>query len=128
MAPTTTAAVASAKGIDFDAVAAVERNRAALEGARDHLPSMLVDVLAGRRTEIDAMCGAVVAEGRRLGVPVPVNEVVTELVRAIAATPRYRQLGSILAGNRWSVMKALTWHGDMSFGPTRGRRGGSGGR
>lgn len=80
------AAVARAKGIDFDAVVAVERNRAALEGARDHLPSMLVDVLAGRRTEIDAMCGAVVAEGRRLGVPVPVNEVVTELVRAIERT------------------------------------------
>jgi 2-dehydropantoate 2-reductase len=76
-------AVARAKGIDLDEAAAVERNRAALEGARDHLPSMLCDVLAGRPTEIEAMCGAVVAEGRRLGVPTPVIEVVSDLVRAV---------------------------------------------
>jgi 2-dehydropantoate 2-reductase len=80
------AAVARAKGIELDASTAIDRNRAALEGARDHLPSMLADVLAGRRTEIEAMCGAVVAEGSRLGVSVPVTEVVTELVRAIERT------------------------------------------
>lgn len=47
---------------------------------------------------------------------------VNELVAAIAAVPRFGHLGPILAANPWSVMKALAWHGDMSFGPTRGRQ------
>jgi hypothetical protein len=46
---------------------------------------------------------------------------VDEIVAAIAASPRFAHLGPILAGNPWSVMKAITWHGDMSFGPARGR-------
>ena len=44
-----------------------------------------------------------------------------ELVVAIAARPRFKHLGPILADNPWSVMKAIAWHGDMSFGPARGR-------
>ena len=47
---------------------------------------------------------------------------VTELVAAIAARPRFAHLGPILAGNPWSVMKAITWHGDMSFGPSSSGR------
>lgn len=47
-----------------------------------------------------------------------------ELVAAIAARPRFAHLGPILAGNPWSVMKAIAWHGDMAFGPPRGSQGG----
>jgi hypothetical protein len=47
---------------------------------------------------------------------------VKELVSAIAARPRFAHLGPILDANPWGVMKALTWHGDMSFGLGRGRR------
>jgi Winged helix DNA-binding domain len=47
---------------------------------------------------------------------------VKELVAAIAAPPRFSHLGPILAGNPWNVMKVLAWHGDMSFGPMRGRQ------
>jgi len=47
---------------------------------------------------------------------------VKELVAAIAARPRFAHLGPILAGNPWSVMKAIAWHGDMSFGPARGQQ------
>jgi 2-dehydropantoate 2-reductase len=36
--------------------------------------SMLQDRDRGALTEIDALCGAVVREGRRLGVPTPLNE------------------------------------------------------
>jgi 2-dehydropantoate 2-reductase len=45
-------------------------------------PSMLQDVMRGRRTEIDYLNGYVVAEGRRVGVPTPFNEVVVRLVHA----------------------------------------------
>ena len=44
-------------------------------------PSMLQDVMRGRRTEIDHLNGYVVAEGRRLGVPTPFNQAVVDLYR-----------------------------------------------
>ncbi|GAB7547760.1 2-dehydropantoate 2-reductase [Cupriavidus sp. 8B] len=50
-----------------------------------HKPSMLQDILAARRTEIDAINGAVVAAARRHGVPVPCTESLLQLVRLIEA-------------------------------------------
>ncbi len=43
--------------------------------------SMLQDLVAGQPTEIEALCGAVVAEGQRVRVPVPVNERLARWVR-----------------------------------------------
>lgn len=45
--------------------------------------SMLQDVEAGRPTEIDALCGAVVRAGRRVGVPTPVNTMLLETITQI---------------------------------------------
>ena len=42
---------------------------------------MLQDLRAGRPTEIDALCGAVVALASQTGVAAPVNEALTTLVR-----------------------------------------------
>jgi 2-dehydropantoate 2-reductase len=47
--------------------------------------SMLQDVEAGRPTEIDSINGAVCLEGERLGVPTPMNSVVTRLTKAISS-------------------------------------------
>jgi hypothetical protein len=47
---------------------------------------------------------------------------VKELVAAIAASPSFSHLGPILGRDPWTVMKALTWHGDMSFGPPGSRQ------
>jgi 2-dehydropantoate 2-reductase len=47
--------------------------------------SMLQDIERGRPTEIDSINGVIVEEGRRLGVPVPYNEMVWKLVRAMQA-------------------------------------------
>ena len=44
---------------------------------------MLQDVERGAPTEIDSICGAVVANGEKLGVPTPANQVVWQLVRAL---------------------------------------------
>ncbi len=49
--------------------------------------SMLQDLERGARTEIDAMSGAIVSEGRRLGVATPVNERLLRLVRAREGRP-----------------------------------------
>jgi len=43
--------------------------------------SMLQDLERGRLTEIDAINGSIVREGKRLGVPTPVNDVMVALVK-----------------------------------------------
>jgi 2-dehydropantoate 2-reductase len=44
---------------------------------------MLKDVLAGKKCEIDYICGAVVAAGKRVGVETPLCEKVVEIVHGI---------------------------------------------
>ena len=59
--------------------------RATVEGLADRLfnrPSMLQHMDAGLPTEIDALNGAVVREGRTLGVSTPFNEALTLLIKA----------------------------------------------
>jgi 2-dehydropantoate 2-reductase len=50
-----------------------------------HESSMLQDLRAGRRTEIDAITGAVVALAARHGVEAPVSRAVLSLVRFLEA-------------------------------------------
>src|SRR4026207_1777612 len=47
---------------------------------------MLQDVMRGRRTEVDYLNGYVANEGRRLGVPAPLNAAGVEGFRALGAT------------------------------------------
>ncbi len=77
-----TARVATAEGVNLDEAEAVERARAVAEATADNRSSMLEDVVAGRRTEIDALNGYVVAEAADHGVDAPVNRALTALVRA----------------------------------------------
>ncbi|MBM3395217.1 MAG: 2-dehydropantoate 2-reductase [Betaproteobacteria bacterium] len=74
--------VARAKGVklDFDdAVAYVRNFGSKIPNAR---PSMLLDAMAGRLSEIDYINGAIPAVGNPLGVATPYNTVVSTLVRA----------------------------------------------
>lgn len=48
-----------------------------------HVFSMLSDVRARQPTEVDWLTGAVVREGRRLGIPVPIHETLFALVKGI---------------------------------------------
>jgi 2-dehydropantoate 2-reductase len=48
----------------------------------DHHPSMLQDMRRGKKTEIDALNGAVVAMGAELGIDVPYNWTITQLIKA----------------------------------------------
>jgi 2-dehydropantoate 2-reductase len=79
-------AVAVASGIDVHVDDPVDYVRAfgeAIPGAR---PSMLLDRLAGRPTEIDAINGAIPPRAEALGLAAPVNATVTALVRALEAS------------------------------------------
>lgn len=77
-------AVASDVKLGFDdPVAWVHDFGSAIPGAR---PSMLLDVLAGRASEVDVINGSIPRLGDELGVPAPVNRTVTALVHAIERT------------------------------------------
>jgi 2-dehydropantoate 2-reductase len=61
-----------------------------IAGARGRKPpSLLLDLRGGRgRTEVDVLNGAVVAAGRSLGVPVPVNAAFARVLADIAYMPQ----------------------------------------
>jgi 2-dehydropantoate 2-reductase len=73
-------AVAAAEGVVIE-LAAIESMLAITHGVfSDTEPSMLQDVLAGRQTEAGELQGAVVARGRRHGVPTPRLELLHALL------------------------------------------------
>jgi 2-dehydropantoate 2-reductase len=77
-------AVAKARGIYFPEMENItEFVYQAFAGTKDNKVSMLQDVEAKRRTEIDTLNGAIVAEGERLGVDVKANKVITMLVKSL---------------------------------------------
>jgi len=74
--------VAQQKGIRIEGNP-IDKVKHAAEATRENRSSMGQDFDYKRRTEIDAINGAVVREAQRLGIPVPFNEAVTDLVKAI---------------------------------------------
>ncbi|MGI8886547.1 MAG: ketopantoate reductase family protein [Gaiellaceae bacterium] len=77
-------AVAAAQGITLDADPEELIDHAARpDVAYDHKASMLQDVEARRRTEIDYLNGGIARFGRELGVPTPLNNALTALVKAL---------------------------------------------
>ena len=77
-------AVASAQGIVLDADPEELIDHAAKpEVAYGHKASMLQDVEARRRTEVDYLNGGIARFGRELGVPTPLNDAVTALIKGV---------------------------------------------
>jgi 2-dehydropantoate 2-reductase len=77
-------AVAEAQGIELDEDPEELIDYAARpDVAYDHKASMLQDVEARRETEIDFLNGGVVRFGREHGVPTPLNEAVTALIKGL---------------------------------------------
>jgi 2-dehydropantoate 2-reductase len=77
-------AVATAQGITLDADPEQLIDHAARpDVAYDHKASMLQDVEARRATEIDYLNGGIARFGRELGVPTPLNDAVTQLIKAL---------------------------------------------
>ena len=75
--------VARAKGVPLgfdDPIAFVRAFGEKMPHAR---PSMLLDHLNGRHSEIDHVNGAIPVRGADVGVPAPTNEAVSALVRAL---------------------------------------------
>jgi 2-dehydropantoate 2-reductase len=77
-----TIAVGRAIGISLDRETELEHIRHVLEAAGDTKASMLQDVEAGKRTEIETINGAVSRLGRAAGVETPLNDAMVCLIRA----------------------------------------------
>lgn len=67
---------------DMNIAAVLRGSTTAAEGDYAHLPSMLGDVLARRPTEVDFICGVLVREGERHGVPTPLTSAIWRLIKA----------------------------------------------
>ena len=80
--------VARARGIALGFDDPLPYVRAFGERIPDARPSMLLDVLAGRRCEIEVLNGAIPAAARAVGLTAPANELVAALVTAISGRQR----------------------------------------
>ena len=58
-------------------------------------PSMLQHMEQGKLTEVDALNGTVVREGRELGIPTPYNEALTMIVKAMEARVQRDRQGPV---------------------------------
>jgi len=83
-----TVAVAAARDIQLDRARICSTIDAALCEHAYHEASMLQDRRHGRTTEIETINGAIGREGARLGVPTPVCDTLSDLVRIIEAAGR----------------------------------------
>lgn len=76
-------AVAAAQGLDITLGERLAAIHGVLERAGSGKPSMLQDVLAGRKTEVETVNGAVVAAAADHGVPVPLNAAMVALIHGL---------------------------------------------
>jgi 2-dehydropantoate 2-reductase len=75
------AAAANAGGVAVDPQPIHDLTVVSATDHADHEASMLQDVKAGRRTEVDAINGAIVRAARKAGVSVPVTETLWRMVK-----------------------------------------------
>lgn len=86
------AAVAAARGTNLPYSDPIGHALAVAAATGANRSSMLQDVLRGAPSEIATINGAVSREGQRLGVPTPVNDLLTALVSALDATIEQREI------------------------------------
>ena len=75
--------VARASGIDLGDLDIERCLREVVSNTSENRVSMLQDIMAGKKTEIEVLCGAVVQRGEELGIPTPMNQMLLTLVRGI---------------------------------------------
>tara|TARA_B100001029_G_scaffold25047_1_gene17579 strand:+ start:1074 stop:2036 length:963 start_codon:yes stop_codon:yes gene_type:complete len=77
------ARIATAEGIDLTDFDLSQSLEDLCRATADNRVSMLQDIMAGRETEIDSICGEVVKRGESLGIPTPRNQTLHALVKGI---------------------------------------------
>jgi len=82
------ARIATAEGIDLSDLDLAQSLEDLCRATADNRVSMLQDIMAGRETEIDSICGEVVKRGEALGIPTPRNQTLHALVKGIEQSTR----------------------------------------
>lgn len=75
--------IAQAKGINLISESPIEHCREIIEATKSNRSSMLSDVTNHRKTEIDTINGAIVEEGKLLGIETPANVYLTGLIKGL---------------------------------------------
>ena len=78
--------VAKRKRIKLTSDDPLAKVEAVSEATGTNISSMLQDVLHNKRTEIDFINGVIVRQGQELGIPVPTNQLLVDLVKTIEAS------------------------------------------
>ena len=82
------ASVGHAHGVDMSALDIEEIVLGVIRSTSENKCSMLQDVMAGRPTEIDQLCGRVTEIAETHGIPAPINTTLLALIKGIEATNR----------------------------------------
>lgn len=64
----------------------VAKTESVAEATGANVSSMLQDILKKKQTEIDFINGVIVRQGQALGIPTPVNSVLTGLVKTLESS------------------------------------------
>tara|TARA_B100001123_G_scaffold402886_1_gene490851 strand:- start:157 stop:1119 length:963 start_codon:yes stop_codon:yes gene_type:complete len=80
--------IATAEGVDLTDFDLAQSLEDLCRATADNRVSMLQDIMAGRETEIDSICGEVVKRGEALGIPTPRNQTLHALVKGIEQSTR----------------------------------------
>ncbi len=75
--------IVDALGIELTTEDPVRYTLGTAKATENNINSMLQDIRAGKRTEIDSITGEIIRLGKELGIPTPSSEVVYALIKAI---------------------------------------------
>ncbi|MEI6125834.1 MAG: 2-dehydropantoate 2-reductase [Pseudomonadota bacterium] len=78
--------VSNAMGITLPFPEPVKKVEEVCRATSENISSMLQDINAGRKTEIDYINGAVVLYGRKVAIATPINSLLTALVNSLKGT------------------------------------------
>ncbi len=78
--------VAHACGVDLSDIDLEEMLSEVVNSTADNRCSMLQDLMAGRKTEIESICGAIVSKGESIGIPTPRNSMLMALVKGVESS------------------------------------------
>lgn len=73
--------IAKAKGINLICEDPIDHTKKVCSLTANNKSSMLQDIMNKRKTEIDMINGAIVREGRKLGISTPINLALTNLIK-----------------------------------------------
>ncbi len=83
------ATVATASGVDLSDIDIESLLRDVASNTSENRCSMLQDIMAGRKTEVNHLCGAIVDAGESVGVPTPRNEMLHALICGIEISSEF---------------------------------------